>query len=212
MPAVMSMYFESQSFIPCAITITFGQSVAPHTTVMRVINKTLVKEWHRKSDGFRGSSIPSKAWMMGCSIPGWSKCFLLTWEGIRPRLFAIASPKLWQTRILFPCLFNQKNFVEPMKAAGLDLKTSPASRREKGPRATAKGKWAHEQPTASYRKAKLQHRRARSGRGGSVLCTAPLRARDLAKRDEAQGGQRGTKDTQCFVPDMWYSGSLETFI
>jgi hypothetical protein len=36
----------------------------------------------------------------------------------------------------------------------------------------------------------------------TVLDTPLRRARDLAMRNESQGGQQGKKDTQCFVPDM----------
>ena len=42
------------------------------------------------------------------------------------------------------------------------------------------------------------------GRAGSVLCTPRLRARDLAKRGEDLGGQRGTGH---LVPDMSESGA-----
>ena len=37
-------------------------------------------------------------------------------------------------------------------------------------------------------------------RGGPVLRTAPRRGRDLAKRDEAQGGQRGTRTRSAVSP------------
>jgi hypothetical protein len=46
-----------------------------------------------------------------------------------------------------------------------------------------------EQPFDSYRTAKLQHRKSEAF--GVVFYTPRFRARDLAKRDEAQGGQRG---------------------
>ncbi len=105
-------------------------------------------------------------------------------------------------------------FVDKRRPGLFCIQNCSASRREKGPARKGEARAGSERMSSRWTQIAKQNRSAgeRGQRmGGSVLCTAPRRARDLAKRDESQGGQQGIKDTQCFVPDMWKRDTLKTF-
>jgi hypothetical protein len=84
-----------------------------------------------------------------------------------------------------------------------------SARRPEGDPAQRGGS-APEQPFDSDRKAKSQHRHARSAIGGQCRCTAPCRARGLAQRGEAQGG-RGGVWRSAHHPTCIHAISLSSF-
>jgi hypothetical protein len=113
------------------------------------------------------------------------------------------------SRIHFPLLAervpfhvsSQNEFKKISQVLRADARRDPPMRRSPA------GGEPREQPFDSYRTAKLQRRKSEAF--GVVFYTPRFRARDLAKRDEAQGGQQGGKDTKCLTPDLCES-SLQT--